>query len=65
MARLQQMLMAYGLIGPDGAPRGGAASPEGANAQPSSGGLWTPDQGQQPPSQEGGGGGKLWVPGMD
>lgn len=65
MAKLQQMLMAYGLIGPDGAPRGGPRPPEADGGQASSsGGLWTPDQGQQPPS-ESGGGGKLWVPGMD
>lgn len=66
MARLQQMLMAYGLIGPDGAPRSGG-SPQAAGGNPSGagGGLWTPDQGQQPPTQEGGGGSKLWVPGMD
>ena len=66
MARLQQMLMAYGLIGPDGAPRsGGNPQSAGGNAPTSGGGLWTPDQGQQPPAQEGGGGSKLWVPGMD
>ncbi|MDA8697457.1 protein-disulfide isomerase [Rubripirellula sp.] len=65
MARLQQMLMSYGLIGPDGAPRGGSrqAEPSGG-AGAATGGLWTPDQGQQPPG-ESGGGGKLWVPGMD
>lgn len=66
MARLQQMLMAYGLIGPDGAPRsGGSPQAAGGNSSGSGGGLWTPDQGQQPPAQEGGGGSKLWVPGMD
>lgn len=66
MARLQQMLMSYGLIGPDGAPRSGAPSPAQESSGSSGGGLWTPDQGQQPPSQDsGGGGGKLWVPGMD
>ena len=66
MARLQQMLMSYGLIGPDGAPRSGAPSPAQESSESSGGGLWTPDQGQQPPSQDsGGGGGKLWVPGMD
>lgn len=65
MAKLQQMLMAYGLIGPDGAPRGGAQPREAESGQgASSSGLWTPDQGQQPPN-ESGGGGKLWVPGMD
>ncbi|MEM8669604.1 MAG: protein-disulfide isomerase [Planctomycetota bacterium] len=71
MARLQQMLMSYGLISPDGSPR--AAPPPGAApASPAAAGggqLWTPDSGTPatpPPAESGGsGGGKLWVPGMD
>ncbi len=61
MAKLQQTLIAYGLISPDGSPRN-APAPQDPAAQSEAGGLWTPDQGQ-PPTQEGGG--KLWVPGMD
>jgi tetratricopeptide (TPR) repeat protein len=67
MAKLQQMLMSYGLISPDGSPRG----PAPAAAAPAAGGgggeLWTPDSGTSPnpPAEGGGGGGKLWVPGMD
>lgn len=69
MAQLQQILMAYGFINPDGSPRtapGGpptAAAPAGAAQQ--GGGLWTPDSGAPPASDGGQGGGKLWVPGMD
>ncbi|TWU58066.1 tetratricopeptide repeat protein [Rubripirellula reticaptiva] len=68
MARLQQMLIQYGLINPDGSPRGGRPPQEPAAA---GGGLWTPDGGGSggpagpagpPPSD---GGSKLWVPGMD
>jgi hypothetical protein len=63
MARLQQMLVAYGLISPDGSPRPAApaaASPAGSSE------LWTPDSGTPAtPAAEGGGGSKLWVPGMD
>jgi hypothetical protein len=69
MAQLQQLLMAYGLIGPDGRPTGAggpppeaAAAPAGASGGASGGGLWTPDQGS---SGGGSGGGKLWTPGMD
>lgn len=70
MARLQQMLMAYGLISPDGSPRGGpGASSPGAPAEAAGGPseLWTPDSGSPSPTPTGesGGGGKLWVPGMD
>ena len=61
MARLQQMLMAYGLIGPDGSPRTASPSPAMAQGAPASE-LWTPDQPAQP-AQEGGS--KLWIPGMD
>ncbi|TWT52669.1 hypothetical protein Pla22_02950 [Rubripirellula amarantea] len=70
MAQLQQMLMAYGLIGPDGRPRGGPGGPPSAAAPAAAGGgLWTPDGGAPAPSPaaggEGDGGSKLWVPGMD
>ncbi|NNE00491.1 MAG: protein-disulfide isomerase [Pirellulaceae bacterium] len=73
MAQLQQMLMAYGLIRPDGSPRQApaqqaAGAPAIAGA-PASGGseLWTPDSGSPsaPAKPAGEGGGKLWVPGMD
>ena len=65
MAKLQQTLMAYGLISPDGSPRQ-APSAAGPAAEQGGGGgeLWTPDSGS-PASGSGGGGGKLWVPGMD
>lgn len=66
MARLQQMLIQYGLINPDGSPRGGR--PQQAAPASQSGGLWTPDGGGSgqaaSPAQESGGS-KLWVPGMD
>ena len=70
MARLQQMLIQYGLINPDGSPRGGGPPRQAAPAA-SSGGLWTPDGGgaqaasPAPESGGSGGGSKLWVPGMD
>jgi tetratricopeptide (TPR) repeat protein len=65
MARLQQMLMAYGLIRPDGSMQ--RRAPAATSPAPASGNqLWTPDSGvPATPSSEGGGGGKLWVPGMD
>lgn len=65
MARLQQMLIQYGLINPDGSPRGGRPKQAAPAAQ--GGGLWTPDGGggaPAAPAQESGGS-KLWVPGMD
>lgn len=70
MAQLQQLLMAYGLIGPDGSPRSrasAAGAPAAAAAKPASSGLWTPDGGPAAPAAEsaGEGGGKLWIPGMD
>ncbi|KAA1259841.1 hypothetical protein LF1_23780 [Rubripirellula obstinata] len=69
MAQLQQMLMAYGLIGPDGRPTGAGGPPPaeaaGAPAESAGGGLWTPDQGSPSGGSGGGGGGKLWTPGMD
>lgn len=71
MARLQQLLVAYGLVNPDGSPRrappSAAAPPPVANPA-SANQLWTPDSGAPaaPPSpSEGGGQGKLWLPGMD
>jgi tetratricopeptide (TPR) repeat protein len=62
MAQLQQMLINYGLIRPDGRPRTqpGAAVP--SEASPS--GLWTPDQGS-PSAGSSSGGGKIILPGMD
>lgn len=78
MAQLQQILMAHGLIRPDGSPRSappaeGAAGPGApAAAAPASAGgsgIWTPDSGApaaaapQKPAEKGGS--KLWVPGMD
>ncbi|QDT02805.1 hypothetical protein K227x_11830 [Rubripirellula lacrimiformis] len=69
MARLQQLLMQYGLINPDGSPRGGGPPPGPQGGGGSQGGLWTPDGGGAPagpaPEEGGGGGSKLWVPGMD
>ncbi|MFK8113384.1 MAG: tetratricopeptide repeat protein [Rubripirellula sp.] len=69
MAQLQQMLVAYGLISPDGTPRGQGPAPAAAGAPGGGGGgeLWTPDGGGSPSPAAGGGdgGGKLWVPGMD
>ena len=79
MAQLQQMLVQYGLIRPDGSPQGmpggpmggpgSAAGPAaGPAAAPAGGGseLWTPDQGNAGPAKPSGdGGNKLWVPGMD
>ncbi len=70
MARLQQLLMQFGLIRPDGSPRTGPAGPAamaggGAKAPAASSGLWTPDSPNPPPAQGNGGGSKLWVPGMD
>ncbi|QDT09296.1 tetratricopeptide repeat protein [Planctomycetes bacterium K23_9] len=72
MAQLQQMLVQYGLIRPDGSPAQGPPQPAGAVAGgPSAGGggeLWTPDGGGSAPASKpagDGGGSKLWVPGMD
>ena len=70
MARLQQMLVAYGLVNPDGTPR--QAPGVGPEPTPAAGGgagqLWTPDSGAPaaaPAPQSDGGESKLWVPGMD
>ncbi|TWT83016.1 hypothetical protein CA13_44790 [Planctomycetes bacterium CA13] len=70
MAQLQQMLMAYGLIRPDGSPRQAGPGPAGGGAVPpaaeAGGGLWTPDNPTAAPSDtSSSGGSKLWVPGMD
>lgn len=73
MAQLQQILMAYGLIGPDGAPRGmGGPPPGGRPGEPeqagppaAGGGIWTPEGGAPPSQPASEGGGKLWIPGMD
>ncbi len=71
MARLQQMLMAFGLIGPDGAPRaqppaaGGPPAPLAAGGEGGGGGIWTPDGGAPAAPAGEGGQSKLWVPGMD
>jgi tetratricopeptide (TPR) repeat protein len=64
MARLQQMLVQYGLLSPDGSPRRGPGA-GGGQPQASSGGLWTPESGSPTAAAGKGGGGKLWVPGMD
>lgn len=66
MAQLQQMLVQFGLIRPDGSPVQGPPQ----QARPAAGGgeLWTPDSGSpaQSASPAGDdGGSKLWVPGMD
>jgi hypothetical protein len=66
MARLQQMLMAYGLISPDGSPRqtppAAAGTPSAAPAAGGPGEIWTPDS-AAPASK--GGESKIWIPGMD
>ncbi|TWU10817.1 protein-disulfide isomerase [Allorhodopirellula heiligendammensis] len=71
MGRLQQLLMQFGLIRPDGSP---VQAPRGASPQADSGGLWTPGGGNAPAPAAGASGGqappaaapsKLWVPGMD
>lgn len=68
MARLQQLLVQFGLIRPDGSPvqPRRAAAPAGGQG----GGLWTPggSTSAAPPSGQTEGGpapSKLWVPGMD
>lgn len=67
IGQLQQILAMYGLINPDGTPRGGqrqAAPPSMARAEaapPAGGALWTPES-KSPSKQEGS---KLWIPGMD
>jgi hypothetical protein len=65
MAQLQQMLISYGLIRPDG--RAATPAPTGVDpaAAPSaaSSGLWTPDGGT--PAAPDDGEKKLWIPGMD
>ncbi len=73
MAQLQQMLMSYGLIRPDGSavrpPVAEAAAAPGLGVDPTpaagSSGLWTPDGGPSMTPQDSGGEKKLWIPGMD
>lgn len=76
MARVQQLLVQLGIIHPDGSlrqqpgPAPAAAAPgeftPAAPPEERSGGVWTPDSGSAPkPTGGDGGGGKLWVPGMD
>jgi hypothetical protein len=67
MAQLQQMLMAYGLIRPDGSARPAApeASPVDPTPSAAPSGLWTPDGGAAAASPDAGGEKKLWIPGMD
>ncbi|MCM2374800.1 tetratricopeptide repeat protein [Aporhodopirellula aestuarii] len=67
MGRLQQLLVQFGLIRPDGSP---VQSRPAAPAASDGGGLWTPDGGgggAPAPAGESGGAApsKLWVPGMD
>ncbi|SMP50271.1 hypothetical protein SAMN06265222_10361 [Neorhodopirellula lusitana] len=64
MGQLQQMLVQFGLIRPDGSP---AQQPQAGPASAADGGgLWTPDGGGAPAAPAGGdSGSKLWVPGMD
>ena len=66
MAQLQQMLVAFGLISPDGSVRPASGPPQTvAPDAPSSSELWTPDSGAPAAPAQQPGGGKLWVPGMD
>jgi len=71
MAQLQQMLMSYGLIRPDGSPRQAPPPPTGTSivgGGPSSeagSGLWTPESAAAERTSGGEGGSKLWIPGMD
>jgi hypothetical protein len=69
MAQLQQMLISYGLLRPDGSPRQAAPAPAGAlaggAADDSSSGLWTPESGSPNPASGSEAAKKLWVPGMD
>lgn len=66
MAQLQQTLVQFGLMRPDGSPAQ-RPQPSPASAPDSGGGLWTPDGGSggSAPASGGDSGGKLWVPGMD
>jgi len=69
MGRLQQILVQFGLVRPDGTPVQRRGPAPAAN----SGGLWTPDGGSSAPAAAAGGQpesgaaapSKLWVPGMD
>ena len=69
MARLQQLLVAYGMLNPDGSPRRGptTGAPEAVAANSGSG-LWTPDGGTSATAPSPSGetsGSKLWIPGAD
>lgn len=69
MVSLQQMLVAMGVINPDGSPRRGPAQGGQLAAEPAkgSGVIWTPDSGSPAaaPSPSGQAPSKLWIPGMD
>jgi hypothetical protein len=65
---VNQMLMQYGLIGPDGRPVAHVPAPPPqpeivvpGPASPTGGELWTPGGGSAPAGEKP----KLWVPGMD
>lgn len=69
MGRLQQLLMQFGLIRPDGSP---AQAPRSAAPKSGGSGLWTPGSGNAAAAAPSGGQpkpaaspSKLWVPGMD
>lgn len=61
MAQLQQLLVRYGLIRPDGSPRNGPA-PGGPMGGGAMGGGGPAGGGGLPPSAPQGGGGGLWTP---
>lgn len=65
MGQLQQTLVRFGLIRPDGSPVNRPQAAPAAVASDAGGGVWTPDGGAGAPAQAAEGGSKLWVPGMD
>lgn len=65
MGQLQQQLVRFGLVRPDGSPVNRSQAAPAAVDSDAGGGLWTPDGGSHPPAQGAEGGSKLWVPGMD
>ncbi|MEM9646404.1 MAG: protein-disulfide isomerase [Planctomycetota bacterium] len=66
MAQLQQRLMSWGLIRPDGTPQGAPTAPAVAPQGGPGGDVWTPQSAPAAkPSGGEEGGSKLWVPGMD
>ncbi|TWT94892.1 tetratricopeptide repeat protein [Neorhodopirellula pilleata] len=65
MGQLQQILVRFGLIRPDGSPVQRPQAAPAAVGSDAGGGLWTPDGGSKPAAQGAEGGSKLWVPGMD